>query len=131
MRTFSISEPGNDVKGIVRFAFYLIVGGSVDLHSRSMERLFYIYLLASQPNGTLYIGVTNDLVRRVWEHKNDVVQGFSKTYQTHTLVWYETTPSSAAAIQREKTLKKYPRSWKVNLIEAQNPHWVDLYESIC
>ena len=104
-----------------------------------MEQLFYVYLLANKPNGTLYIGVTNDLdigvtndlVRRVWEHKADVISGFSKTYQTHSLVWYHATPSSEAAIQREKTLKKYPRAWKINLIEERNPHWEDLYESIC
>ena len=96
-----------------------------------MEQLFYVYLLANKPNGTLYIGVTNDLVRRVWEHKNDVTPGFSKTYQTHSLVWYDAMPSSSAAIQREKTLKKYPRVWKINLIEERNPHWEDLYESIC
>ena len=91
---------------------------------------YYVYLLASKKNGTLYVGVTNDLIRRVYEHKNDLVEGFTKQYQVHDLVWFESTGSVEAAIQREKQLKNWKREWKVALIEKENPEWRDLYESI-
>ena len=91
---------------------------------------YYVYILASQKNGTLYVGVMNDLTRRVYEHKNDLVEGFTKQYQVHDLVWFESTGSVEAAIQREKQLKNWKREWKVALIEKQNPEWRDLYESI-
>ena len=89
-----------------------------------------VYILASRPNGTLYIGVTSNLVRRVWEHKNDFVDGFTKQYQVHNLVWYEVHDSMESAISREKALKKWNRAWKVRLIEEDNPGWRDLYEQI-
>ena len=91
---------------------------------------YCVYILASQRNGTLYIGMTNDLVRRTWEHKNDVVEGFTKRHQVHTLVWFEATEDAAAAILREKQIKKWNRSWKLRLIEEQNPSWKDLYEGL-
>ena len=91
---------------------------------------YYVYILASQRNGTLYIGMTNDLVRRTREHKNDVVEGFTKRHQVHTLVWFEATEDAAAAILREKQIKKWNRRWKLELIEKQNPRWLDLYDSI-
>ena len=91
---------------------------------------FYVYILASKPNGTLYIGVTNDLVRRVYGHKNDLVDGFTKQYKVHTLVYYERTDSSESAIVREKQIKKWNREWKINLIEKDNPEWQDLYEEL-
>lgn len=91
---------------------------------------YYIYLLASQRNGTLYVGVTNNLVRRVWEHKNDFVDGFTKKYGVHMLVWYDVTESAEAAITREKQIKKWNRTWKLRLIEENNPEWKDLYEQI-
>ena len=91
---------------------------------------YCVYILASQRNGTLYIGMTNDLVRRTWEHKNDVVEGFTKRHQVHTLVWFEATEDAAAAILREKQIKKWNRRWKLELIEKQNPRWLDLYDSI-
>jgi putative endonuclease len=81
---------------------------------------YYIYILASKRNGTLYIGVTNNLVRRVWEHKNDVVEGFTKKYGVHQLVWYEVADTPGAAIAREKQLKKWNRAWKLKLIEEKN-----------
>ena len=91
---------------------------------------YYVYLMASRKNGTLYVGVTNDLVRRVHEHKSGVVAGFTERYEVHLLVWFEATPSVEAAIHREKQMKNWKRAWKVELIEKANPDWVDLYESI-
>jgi len=88
-------------------------------------------MLASKRGGTLYIGVTSDLVKRVWEHKNDVVQGFTQKYQVHLLVWYERHETLESAILREKQLKKWNRDWKIVLIEKMNPEWCDLYEEVC
>jgi putative endonuclease len=96
----------------------------------SIMKTYYIYLMASQKNGTLYLGVTNDLVRRVWQHKNDVNEGFTKKYRVHLLVWYEATTDAKVAIQREKQMKKWRRQWKVNLIEKENPNWCDLYDTL-
>jgi len=95
-----------------------------------MERQYYVYILASRPYGTLYAGVTNDLIRRVWEHKNDLVDGFAKRYRIHDLVWYEVHAAPYEAITREKQIKKWNRDWKVNLIQAGNPEWKDLYEGL-
>ena len=89
-----------------------------------------VYILASKRNGTLYIGVTSDLVKRVWEHKNSMVAGFTKRYNVHQLVWYEIYENMESAILREKRLKDWKRSWKLNLIESKNPDWHDLYDSI-
>ena len=91
-------------------------------------RSYYVYILASGRNGTLYVGVTNDLVRRVSEHKADIAEGFTKKHGVHRLVWYGETADVGAAIQREKTMKKWPRAYKLNLIEEMNPQWRDLYE---
>jgi putative endonuclease len=91
---------------------------------------YYVYILASRRNGTLYIGVTNDLVRRVCVHKNDVSRGFTETYQVHALVHYESFTDVQDALTREKRLKKWKRQWKINLIETKNPDWSDLYEQI-
>ena len=89
-----------------------------------------VYIMASKPRGTLYIGVTSDLVKRVWEHKNGVVEGFTKQYGVHTLVWYETGETMYSVITREKQLKKWNRAWKVRLIEEMNPGWADLSEGL-
>ena len=89
-----------------------------------------VYLMASKPHGTIYLGVTSNPVQRVWEHKNNVVEGFTKEHTVHTLVWYELHDTMENAIQREKTIKKWNRSWKVRLIEQENPMWRDLYEDI-
>ena len=92
--------------------------------------MFYVYILASKKNGTLYTGVTKDLVRRVWEHKNDLAEGFTKKYGVHTLVYYEAVEDIASAIEREKQVKKWSRYWKIKLIEEDNPEWKDLYGGI-
>jgi putative endonuclease len=88
------------------------------------------YILASRKNGTLYVGFTSDLVKRIWEHRNDVVEGFTKRYGVQQLVWYEIHESMDSAIQREKRLKEWKRKWKVQLIENRNPNWEDLYPRI-
>jgi len=85
------------------------------------------YLLASRRNGTLYVGVTSDVVKRVWEHKEDLADGFTKRYGVHMLVWYELHDSMEGAIRREKAIKEWKRRWKLELIEKQNPEWRDLY----
>ncbi len=89
-----------------------------------------VYILASKRNGTLYIGVTSDLVKRVWEHKSNLVEGFTKRYDLHCLVWYELHDTMESAIQREKRLKGWKPVWKLELIETTNPDWQDLYHSI-
>jgi len=91
---------------------------------------YYVYILASKRNGTLYVGVTNDLVKRTWQYKNDLIDGFTKQYQVHDLVYYEETSDIESAITREKQLKKWKRQWKLQLIEKQNPNWKDLYNDI-
>lgn len=91
---------------------------------------YYIYILTSKKNGTLYIGVTSDLVKRVYEHKNELVKGFTQKYAIHNLVYFETTESIESAIMREKQLKKWDRAWKINLIEKNNPVWKDLYPGL-
>ena len=89
-----------------------------------------VYILASKPNGTLYIGVTSDLARRVWEHKSDAIDGFTKKYGVHSLVYYEMHDTMPDAILREKQLKHWNRAWKIKLIAEMNPEWRDLYEGI-
>jgi putative endonuclease len=89
-----------------------------------------VYILASKRNGTLYIGVISDLVKRIWEHRNNMVKGFTKRYAVHHLVWYEIHESMESAIQREKRLKEWRRPWKLELIERSNPDWQDLYDTI-
>ena len=91
----------------------------------------YVYLLASQRNGTLYVGVTSDLVKRVWQHKNDLAgKGFTKRYGVHRLVYYEGHDDIRDAIAREKRIKKWKRVWKLELIEKDNPTWRDLYDDL-
>jgi putative endonuclease len=92
--------------------------------------MFYVYLLASRRNGTLYLGVTKDLVRRVYEHKSKMIKGFTSRYGVGHLVWFEAYDDPTNAIAREKELKKWRRAWKIRLIEESNPDWDDLYESI-
>jgi putative endonuclease len=92
--------------------------------------MYYVYLLASKPYGTLYVGVTSDLQRRVLEHKNKLVPGFTSRYGVDCLVWFEAHDLVEAAIQREKRIKEWKRDWKINLIERDNPHWIDLYPSL-
>jgi putative endonuclease len=89
-----------------------------------------VYILASRRNGTLYLGVTSNLMNRVWQHKNDLADGFTKRYLVHLLVWYELHPTMQSAIAREKTIKEWKRAWKIELIEKTNPQWQDLYEGL-
>ena len=89
-----------------------------------------VYLLASKRNGTLYTGVTSDLVQRVWQHQNGVVEGFTKRYGVHLLVWFELHETMLSAIAREKAIKEWKRAWKIELIETSNPTWRDLYGEI-
>ena len=92
--------------------------------------MYWVYILASGKHGALYIGVTNDLVRRVYQHKNKLIKGFTTQYKVDHLVWYETYDDPTSAIAREKELKKWHRDWKINLIEQDNPGWDDLYDEI-
>jgi putative endonuclease len=93
-------------------------------------RTYWVYILASDIGGTLYVGVTNDLVRRVYEHRTDAIEGFSRRYAVHRLVYYEQFDQIEFAIQREKRLKKWNRAWKIALIETTNPNWIDLFPGI-
>ena len=95
-----------------------------------MGKEYYVYILANKRNGTLYIGVTNNLTKRVYEHKENLVEGFTKKYNIHMLVHYEMTADVNAAIKREKQLKKWNRQWKIDLIKKDNPYWNDLYTSL-
>ena len=90
-------------------------------------KAYFVYILSSQRNGTLYIGVTSDLLKRIWEHKNKKVDGFTKKYNVDKLVYFEQTENVMSALEREKQLKKWNRSWKIKLIENKNPKWQDLY----
>ena len=97
---------------------------------RERKRLPCVYLLASRMRGTLYAGVTSDLVQRVWQHKNDLVDGFTKQHGVHILVWHELHETMESAIIREKAIKAWKRAWKIALIESANPDWRDLYPDI-
>ncbi|HLA50700.1 MAG TPA: GIY-YIG nuclease family protein [Thermodesulfobacteriota bacterium] len=88
---------------------------------------YYVYILASKRNGTLYIGVTSNLIKRIYEHKNNLVDGFTQKYNVHNLVYYEITEDIHSAIKREKQLKKWKRNWEISLIEKRNTEWNDLY----
>ncbi len=91
----------------------------------------FVYIVTNKPNGVLYVGVTSDLPRRAYEHRESLIDGFSKAYGLKHLVWYEPYDDIRTAIQREKTMKHWPRAWKVRLINASNPNWSDLYDGLC
>ena len=95
-----------------------------------MEKRFFVYIMSNKKNGTLYVGVTNNIVRRVYEHKNKLIDGFSKKYNLTNLVYFECVDNAEAAIHREKCIKKWNREWKIQLIEENNPEWEDLYNSL-
>jgi putative endonuclease len=95
-----------------------------------MDKKFYVYILASKRNGTLYIGVTSELVQRIWQHKNKLIEGFTQKYNVNKLVYYEVHPNAESAITREKQMKKWRRVWKMRIIEEKNPGWNDLYNDI-
>jgi putative endonuclease len=92
-----------------------------------VEHIFYVYILASRRNGTLYVGVTNDIARRVYEHREGIIRGFTDRYGVKMLVWYEAYPRALEAIDAEKRIKRWRRMWKLELIERDNPQWRDLY----
>ncbi len=89
-----------------------------------------VYILASKQNGTLYVGVTSNIQKRIWEHKSDVVEGFTKKHAVHDLVWYEVHENMESAITREKNIKAWKRAWKLELIEKDNPSWHDLFNDL-
>jgi len=95
-----------------------------------MDKQPCVYLLTSKQNGTIFTGVTSNLIKRVWEHKNNQVEGFASKYGVHTLVWYEPHETMESAVQREKTIKNWKRIWKLHIIEEHNPHWQDLYPDL-
>ena len=99
--------------------------------NRNVMKRMYVYIITNKPNGTLYTGVTNDLVRRMYEHRNKLLKGFSQRYNLSKLVYYECYEDEATAIAREKQMKHFKREWKLELINNFNPEWLDLYESIC
>jgi putative endonuclease len=99
-------------------------------HAQAM-RQFFVYILASRPGGAIYVGVTSDLVRRIYEHKNKIIKGFTAQYGIDTLVYFEVYDSPHTAIQREKNIKHWPRAWKTRSIAQSNPTWRDLYEEVC
>jgi len=96
-----------------------------------LQKTFAVYMLASRRNGTLYVGVTSNLVQRVWQHREKFVEGFAAAHRAATLVWYEVHDDADAAIAREKQIKRWKREWKIQMIERTNPYWNDLYNSIC
>ena len=92
--------------------------------------MYYVYIMANKRNGTLYVGVTDDLVRRVWQHKQGLIEGFTKNYGCKMLVWFDSTEDVSSAIHGEKQIKEWHRRWKLRIIEEMNPEWNDLYDSI-
>ncbi|OGT05931.1 MAG: endonuclease [Gammaproteobacteria bacterium GWF2_41_13] len=95
-----------------------------------MNKTFYVYMLANKRNGTLYVGVTSNLVQRIWQHRGSFVEGFTEKYDVKKLVYYEKHDNAESAIRREKRLKEWKRKWKLDLIEKMNPNWDDLYKGI-
>ena len=95
-----------------------------------MRRNYYVYIMSNEPYGTLYVGMTNDLIGRVWEHRSKAVKGFTQHFGLDRLVWYEVHEDPYEAITREKRIKNWNRDWKVNLVQRVNPHWDDLFERL-
>ena len=95
-----------------------------------MNKLYFVYILASRKNGTLYTGVTNNLIKRVYEHKHHLLKGFTDKYEVNQLMYYETMEDINTAIHREKCIKRWKREWKLELIERDNPEWKDLYNGL-
>ncbi len=108
----------------------MVIPAKAGIQEGTMDKQAAVYILANKRNGTLYVGVTSNLVKRVWEHKNNTIEGFTKRYNVHQLVWYELHESMESAIMREKRLKDWKRARKLELIERKNPDWVDLYDEI-
>jgi putative endonuclease len=110
--------------------FLIIPANGGIQREEAVDKQPVVYILASKRNGTLYIGMTSDLIKRIWEHKNNLIEGFAKRYSVHNLVWYEAHENMESAILREKKLKEWSRTWKLELIESSNPNWNDLYNTI-
>ena len=121
-------KPGGDEEGGV--ACFVITGLDPAIHAGCPYETFWIYILASRPRGTLYIGITNDLIRRSYEHREGLIDGFTKEHGVKMLVYYEQHATAMAAIQREKNIKHWPRKWKIDLIYSMNPDWRDLWDDI-
>jgi putative endonuclease len=111
-------------------SWLFVIPAKAGIQRDAMNKQPAVYILANKRNGTLYVGVTSDLVKRIWEHKNNIVEGFTKDYNVHQLVWYELHESMESAIIREKRIKDWKRAWKLQLIEGKNPDWLDLYDTI-
>lgn len=106
------------------------MAGQAGIHITIMKEQYYVYIMANKRYGTLYTGITNDLIRRVYEHKKNLVEGFTKKYNVHILVYFECIGDVNEAIRREKCIKSWKRTWKINLIENSNYNWDDLYNRI-
>jgi putative endonuclease len=107
-----------------------VSGAGAGIQRNAVNKQPAVYILANKRNGTLNVGVTSDLVKRIGEHKNNILEGFTKHYSVHQLVWYELHESMESAIIREKRIKDWKRIWKLELIESKNPEWLDLYDTI-
>ena len=116
--------------GLVPAIHGRIAAGLLAPHDQSMEGTAWVYIITNRPNGILYVGVTNDIVRRVWEHREGFLEGFTKRYGLKRLVYIERYPAISAAIQRERNMKHWPRAWKVRLILATNSNWDELYDQL-
>jgi putative endonuclease len=118
--------------GVLQRAYSLlfVIPAKAGIQREAVNKQPAVYILANKRNGTLYVGVTSDLVKRIWEHKNNMVEGFTKHYHVHQLVWYELHESMESAIMREKRLKDWKRVWKLELIESKNPDWLDMEDTI-
>ena len=116
---------------IMRCYWWRILTIFTKLFNVNFMKTMYVYIIASKRNGTIYSGVTNNLVRRIYEHRNELIEGFSKRYHIHMLVYYEIYENALTAIEREKKIKHASRKYKLSLIKTMNPDWIDLYEKIC
>jgi putative endonuclease len=121
-------SPAGLTRGSILFAKEWIA--EFDSASHHSRMRYWVYIVANRPGGTLYAGVTNDLVRRTFEHREGLVDGFTKRYGVKVLVYFEQHDTAIAAIQREKNIKHWPREWKIDLIRSTNPEWRDLYDDI-
>jgi len=130
MRQWVWSRVGSThIKDRVDNVLYCVIPAKAGIQKKYMKE-YFVYILASKRNGTLYIGLTNNLLKRVHEHKNDLLNGFTKKYSMHMLVYYEVFRNINDAITREKRMKKWDRQWKIKLIEKSNPEWEDLYYNL-
>lgn len=128
-RPFTTVMIASAIPAAIRPYSIAVAPDSSDQNFKTMA--YYVYILASRRDGAIYVGITNDLVRRVYEHRIKAVRGFTAKYNITQLVWFEVYDDPISAISREKELKKWKRAWKIQLIEKDNPDWNDLYESIC